>query len=317
MKVGKRIRDRQRNDIGWQFAHNIIQLIWDYKWYSLAVIAVTILRELAALWPINLLGQFVDRLQNGNLGNIVWLLMGASLLYPTIVLGCTILYYKMYLETDLRKRVELILKEADKSSDSSAEAAGSARMRAINAASGIIEGTHHVLVSFTPVITKIIVVSGSLLAYNRLIGTAYVASLSIPILMTILFNSKLRVLRDKQYSVLSEASGAEVEAIASRNNLKARNKFKSITRERKEIRLSLAYRGELFLYLRQATLVGSQFLVVFLALGIKDKIGLTPGDFTMIVGYTGQVAIALISAVSVVDRMLSYSRAYHVFAKEH
>jgi len=171
MKADKRIRNRQRSDIGWQFVHNIVQLIWDYKWYSLAIIAVTIIRELAALWPIKLLGQFVDRLQSGNLGNIVWLLMGASLLYPTIVLGCTILYYKMYLETDLQKRVELILKEADKSSDSSAEAAGSARMRAINAANGIIEGTHHVLVSFTPVITKIIVVSGSLLVYNRLIGT--------------------------------------------------------------------------------------------------------------------------------------------------
>ncbi len=171
--------------------------------------------------------------------------------------------------------------------------------------------------TLTPVITKIIVVSGSLLAYNRLIGTTYVASLSIPILMTILFNSKLRVLRDKQYSVLSEASGAEVEVIVSKNNLEARNKLKNIMRERKEIILSLAYRSQLFLYLRQATLVGSQFLVVFLALGIKDKIGLTLGDFTMIVGYTGQVAVALISAVSVVDTMLSYSRAYHVFAKEY
>jgi len=307
----------QKNDINWQFASHIAKLIWDYKWYSSAIIVVTILRELAALWPINLLGQFVDRLQSGNLGNIVWLLMGASLLYPTIVLGCTILYLKMYHETDLQKRVELILKEADKSSDSSAEAAGSARMRAINAASGIVEATHHVLVSFTPIIVKIIVVSASLLVYNRLIGTAYVASLSIPILMTILFNSKLRVLRDKQYSVLSEASGTEVEVIVSKDNLKARNKFKSITKERKEIQMSLAYRSQLFLYLRQIMLVGSQFLVVFLALGIKDKIGLTPGDFTMIVGYTGQVAVALISAVSVVDTMLSYSRAYHVFAKEY
>jgi len=63
--------------------------------------------------------------------------------------------------------------------------------------------------------------------------------------------------------------------------------------------------------------VGSQFLVVFLALGMREKIALTPGDFTKIVGYTAQVAAAFIGAASVVDSIISHVRAYHVYARVH
>ena len=56
-------------------------------------------------------------------------------------------------------------------------------------------------------------------------------------------------------------------------------------RERTDILISWSP-GVSFLYVREATLVGSQFLVVFLALGLRDRIGDDAGDFTKVVGYT-------------------------------
>ena len=39
----------------------------------------------AALWPVSLLGQFIDRLTVGDPDDIIWLLIGASLFYPAVV----------------------------------------------------------------------------------------------------------------------------------------------------------------------------------------------------------------------------------------
>jgi len=171
--------------------------------------------------------------------------------------------------------------------------------------------------SFTPVIIKIVVVSGSLLAYNRLLGLVYLLSLGIPALLTVLFNGRLRVLRDARYSIISEASGAGVRVISDQGNVATQQRFRDIMRERKNVLIALVRKSQLFLWARQAILVGSQFLVVFLALGMREKIGLTPGDFTKIVGYTGQVAAAFIGAASVVDSIISHVRAYHVYARVH
>ena len=69
---------------------------------------VTIFQEIAALWPVNLLGEFIDRLDTGDMGNTVWLLLGASLFYPGLLRANVILRHKMFYETDFRKRVEII-----------------------------------------------------------------------------------------------------------------------------------------------------------------------------------------------------------------
>jgi hypothetical protein len=46
-------------------------------------------------------------------------------------------------------------------------------------------------------------------------------------------------------------------------------------------------------------------------------LGLTPGDFTRIIGYTTQVAAAFITTASTLDAIVSYSRAYHIYAQAH
>ena len=316
-RVVNRIRQALALDPSWRFARDVRSLIWDHQAYSLAILAVTVVQELAALWPVSLLGQLVDRLQSGDLGNTVWLLLGASLLYPAVVRGNVILRRKMFYETGFEKRVELTLKVALKGESTDIETAGAAHTRAVNAASGITNAAYHVLGSFTPVIIKIVVVSGSLLAYNRLLGLAYLLSLGILALLTVLFNTRLRVLRDTIYSIISEASGAGVRVISDQGQATTQQRFRDVMRERKNVLVALVRKSQLFLGARQATLVVSQFLVVFLALGMREKIGLTPGDLTKIVGYTAQVAAAFIGAAYVVDSIISHVRAYHVYARVH
>jgi len=309
----RRLRGEMLLSPNWHFARDVLRLIWEYKFYSLAIVIVTIFQELAALWPVNLLGQFVDRLQTGELGHVVWVFFGASLLYPGIVRGNIILRHKMFYEADFQKRVEMILEEAERGVATDPEAAGSALTRVVNAVSGITNATYHVLGSFTPVIIKIIVVSGNLLAYNGMLGMVYLASLTVPALMTIFFNNKLRVLRDAQYSVVSRVTGAGVKAIVERENQDARSRFEQIMHERRRVLISLVTRSQLFLYSREVALVGGQFLTIFIALHLREQLHLTPGDFTKIVGYTTQVAAAFINTVAYLDAIISYSRAYHVF----
>jgi len=317
----KRLLNKIRQEMslrsGGQFAVAVTRLIWEFRAYSLAILVVTVFQELAALWPVSLLGQFVDGLESGEVGNIVWLLMGASVLYPGIARGNVMLRHKMFYEADFEKRVELVLKVSNKGESTDIEAASAAHTKVVNAVSGITNATYHILGSFTPVIVKIVVVSGSLLAYNRLIGLVYLGSLSIPSLLTVLFNGKLRVLRDARYSVVSEVSGAGVKVISDKGNVAILQRFQEVMREKKGVLIALVCKSQFFLYVRQVVLIGSQFLVVFLALSMKEEIGLTPGDFTKIVGYTAQVAAAFLGAASVVDAIISYMRAYHVYAQSH
>jgi hypothetical protein len=85
-------------------------------------------------------------------------------------------------------------------------------------------------------------------------------------------------------------------------------------RVRTNVFISLLARSQSFLCVREATLVGSQFLVVFMALAIRERLQTTPGDGTKIVGYTTQVAGAFISAAACLDAIVSYARAYHIYA---
>jgi len=309
------LRNELRLSLGWRFYSDVFRLIWEYRGFGLAIVAVTILQEFAALWPVSLLGQFVDRLQTGDLGHVVWLLMGASLLYPGIVRGNTILRHKMFYETDLQKRVELTLEESERGDCGDLEAAGTAHTRVVNAVSGITNAAFHILGSFAPVIIKVVVVAGNLLNYNRLLGAAYLGSLVVPAVMTVVFNNKLRVLRDAEYSVISRGSGIGVKVIAQREDTDARHKFGRIMFERKGVLISLVNQSQLYIYFREAALVGSQFLVVFLALAMREEIALTPGDFTRIIGYTTQVAAAFIGTASVLDAIISYSRAYYAYVR--
>jgi hypothetical protein len=316
MRLG-RVFARQRQTIrlsrNWQFWRAVFRLIWQYRGYGLAILGVTVFQELAALWPVNLLGQFVDRLQTGELGHTVWLFLGATLLNHIIVRTNVVLRHRMFYQTEFDQRVELILGEAERCEGIDAEEASAAHTRIINAVSGITNAAYHVLGSFTPVIIKIVVVSSSLLAYNRLIGVAYLASLIVPGLLTIVFNKTLRVLRDAQYSVISESSGVGVRVIVDGSNEQVRDRFVRVIRERSSILVSLVSKHQVSLLVREGALVGCQFTVIFLALALRERIGLTPGDFTRIVGYTTQVGVAFINTASFLDAIMSHSRAYHVF----
>lgn len=298
----------------WRFARDVVGLIWEYKYYSLAILAVTILQEVTALWPVTLLGQFVDRLQSGELGNVVWLLLGASILAPGVARGNVMLRHKMFYETDFQKRVEMTFNELARAENVDAESAGATNARVANAVSGITNATYHVLGSFTPVVVKIIVVSGSLMAFNRLLGMTYLASLIVPIVMTIGFNNWLRVLRDAQYSVISQVEGLIIRAITAKGNVEAQEKFKRAMRERANVLITLVNKHQFSLYVRHVVLIGSQFVVVFLALHMREQLGMTPGDFTRIIGYTTQVALSFLEAAACLDAIVSYSRAYHVYA---
>lgn len=313
-RISERIQLKFAYDPLWQFAANIGGLIWEYRWYSLAIFVVTIFQEVAALWPVNLLGEFIDRLDTGEMGSTVWLLLGASAFYPGLLRANVILRHKMFYETDFRKRVELILHVSDLGQWTDSEAAGAAYTKTVNAVSGITNAVYHILASFTPVVIKITIVSGNLLRYNRLLGTSYLASLVVPVAMTLLFNKKLQVLRDSQYAVIGDSSGLGIKIIAEKDNEEVRTKFVDVMRLRTNVFISLLARGQTFLYIREAALVGSQFLVVFLALSMRARLNMTPGDFTKIVGYTAQVAAAFISAAACLDAIVSYSRAYHIYA---
>ncbi len=315
--IAARIESRMRLNPNWLFVRDVARLIWRYKMYGLAILLVTIFQEIVALWPVTLLGQFVDRLQTGDVGYVVWLFMGASVLHPAVMRGNIILRHRMFYETDFEKTVELTLQEAGHSGNDDVELASTAHTRATNAAAGITNATYHVLGSFTPIIIKIVIVSGSLLAYSRSIGVAYLASLSVPLLMTLLFNDRLRVLRDAQYSVISRASGAGVKAIADKGSVASRDKLSGALRERKEVLTSLVCKSQIFLYIRRVALVGSQFLVIFIALHLRERLGFTAGDFTKIAGYTTQVTVAFLNTAAYLDAIISYSRAYHVFIQAH
>ncbi|MEA3407794.1 MAG: hypothetical protein U9R48_06920 [Chloroflexota bacterium] len=315
--ISARIDNRMRLNPNWPFVRDVARLIWRYKIYGLAILLVTIFQEIVALWPVTLLGRFVDQLQAGDIGHVVWLFMGASLLHPAVTRGNIILRHKMFYETDFEKRVELTLQEAGHTDSDDVEQASTAHTRAVNAASGITNATYHVLGSFTPLIIKIIIVSGSLLTYSKSIGAAYLASLSVPLLMTLVFNRNLRVLRDTQYSVISRASGAGVKAIAERGSPITQGKLREALQQRKEVLISLVCKSQIFLFIRRVALIGGQFLAIFLALRLRDKLGLTPGDFTQIAGYTTQVTVAFLNTASFLDAIISYSRAYHVFTQAH
>ena len=301
----------------WAFISDVCRLIWEFRLFSLAIILVTVGQEFAALWPVSLLGQFVDRLSTGDVGDVVWRLLGASLLYPGLARGNVILRHHLFYRADFRKRVELTLRVADRGDIHDAEKAGAAHTRLVNAVSGITNAMYHLLGSFTPVIVKIVVVAGNLLAYNRTLGLTYLASLSVPFAMTIFFNKNMQVLRDAQYSVVSDVSGVGIRTISEGDNATVRERFLRIMADRRDILTRLLTKSQSFIYARQVALIGSQFLAIVLALGMRDKLGLTPGDFTKIVGYTTQVAAAFIGSASVLDAIVSYSRAYHVYAQVH
>jgi uncharacterized membrane protein len=317
LRPGRLVRKISQNlklNPNWQFARDIGRLIAEYRWYSLAILCVTFLQELSALWPVNLLGDFVDRLETGNLGNVVWLLMGASVLYPAIMRANIILRHKMFYETDFQKRVELTL-EASSSTSEDAEAAAATNTRIANAVSGITNATYYVLGNFTPIIIKITVVFSNLMRYNRMLGIAYLVSLIVPSIMTVAFNNWLRVLRDAQYSIVSRADGTAAKFFSSQDKASVSGRFREVMAERKNILIALVSKHQVSLFVRQAALVGSQFLVVFLALAWRRQLGLTPGDFTKIVGYTTQVAAAFIETAACLDAIVSHSRAYHVYAQ--
>jgi hypothetical protein len=315
--VAYRVGQRLQYNRNWQFARDVARMIWEYRTYSLTITVVTIFQEVAALWPVALLGRFVDGLATGDLGNVVWLFFGASVLYPGIVRANVMLRHKMFYETDFRKRVEMTLKVADRGECEEIESAAAAHTRVLNAVSGITNAAYHVLGSFTPVIIKVIVVSGSLLAYNRMLGLTYLASLLVPAAMTATFNNRLRVLRDAEYTIMSQGSGVGVKVIANRGDSSIRDKYVGVMRERTNVLIALVCKSQTFLYIREAALVGSQFLVVFMALAMRDRLQMTPGDFTRVVGYTTQVATAFINTAAVLDAIISYSRAYHVYAEAH
>jgi hypothetical protein len=299
---------------GWLFVKDVWQLISAFRWYSLAICVVTVFQEFAALWPVTLLGQFIDRLGTGDLGNTVWQLVAASLFAPAIVRANVMLRHKMFYETDFQKMVQMVFKAADETRPADTAAAGAAYARTVNAVSGITNATYHMLGSFTPVIIKITIVSGNLLGYNRFLGIVYLLSLIIPVIVTVLFNRWLRVLLDKQYSIVSDVQGVGIRAIYERENHELRDHYLDILHTRKKVLQMLIYKGQIFTYLREAILVGSQFLVVFIALSMREQIGMTPGDFARVIGYTAQVAGAFINAAVCLDAIISYSRAYKVYA---
>jgi len=313
------------------FTRDIFRLIWEYRGYSIAISLVTVVQEISALWPVALLGQFVDRLATGDLGNVVWLLFGSSLLYPAIVRGNVMLRHKMFYDTEFQKRVELTLKVRARSGGADVEETGAANTRIPQAVSGIANATYHVLGSFTPVVVKIVVVAVALIAYNRILGLIYLASLIVPTALTLWFNHLLRALQQGGYSLFSRTEGIVIRALIERGNpvpLSPRLRagadpepgepaFVATLRTRRDLLFEMVWKGQWYLYIREACLVGSQFLVVFVALAMRQQLGLTPGDFTRIIGYTAQVAAAFVSAVSCLDAIVSYARAYRVYAETH
>ena len=255
----------------------------------------------------------------------------ASILYPAISRANVALRHKMYFNTDFQKRVELTMRVRAKEGRVEMEETGAANTRITQAVSGITNAAYHVLGSFSPVIIKIAIVAVALVAYNRMLGLIYVASLAIPLALTLVFNRMLRALQRNGYTLLSRAEGVTLRALtergtpalmltaegAARRRVEGEHGFVATLRARRDLQFELTWKSQWFLYVREACLVGSQFLVVFIALALRDRIGPTPGDFTRIIGYTAQVAAAFISAASCLDAIVSYARAYRVYLEFH
>ncbi len=317
-RLANRLVQRLKSGQAWPFWHDVVNLLWQDRLAGLAVILVTVLQEYAALLPVSLLGKFVDQLALGEVGVTVWLFLGASVLYPAILYGNNILRHALFYGEEYRQRAEMILQLIDSGECAGdVEKAGASHTLITNAVSGVANAVFYLLGSFTPVIVKVFVVSGQLLSYNAQLGWAYVASLSIPLVMTFVFNKKLQVLRDSQYSVMGEGIGSGVKVLTDQASDATTERYREVLTERKSVILALQIRSQSFITIRELSLIGSQMLVVLLALGMRTRAGLTPGDFTRIIGYTTQVAAAFISAASVLDAMVSSSRAYHVYSSTH
>ena len=52
-RISRLLKQKTTHDPAWQFVRDVFGLIWEYKWYGLAIFAVTIFQEFAALWPVN------------------------------------------------------------------------------------------------------------------------------------------------------------------------------------------------------------------------------------------------------------------------
>ncbi len=309
---------RMRGTTDWHFFAGAMQLLWEYRRYSIPSMALTIVQEIAALWPARLLGQFVDRLQTGDPGEVVWLFFGASILYPLLLRTNVIISNRMFYAMELEKRLEWttrVGKSAQCADD--AEKAGNAIIRIVNAVSAMAHMAFYSVRSIAPIFVKVIAVSSALLAYSRTLGLVYLASLSIPLAMTIRYNRRMRALRDRQYEVVSEVTGSAVKALAEHKNPEPRARFLEVMIERRRVLFALLAKSQIANFGRQTVLVGSQFIVVFLALAMRHDLGLTPGDFTTIFGYTGQVAAAVLGAASVYDTIVGLTRAYTVYVDAH
>jgi hypothetical protein len=300
-----------RESPGGQFASDIGRMILEFRWFSLAIVGVTVFQEVASLWPVNLLGRFIDGLGSGDTGRTLVLLFGAGILAPAIARGNVILRHRMFYESDFRARVQMTLRLKVPAGD--VEASSKANSRVLNAVGSITNAAYHVVGSFTPVVIKILVVSGSLLAYNALIGWAFIASLSVPIVLTWAANRWLRKLRDSSYFLVSATDGAGSRLISAPDGELQASRFVRLMRQRRNVNFTLLARSQITLYFREAALVGSQFLVVLLALLMRERLGITAGDFTRIVGYTAQVSIAFLNTAACLDAVISYSRAWHVY----
>jgi hypothetical protein len=298
---------------GVQFARDIWVMVRQYRWHSLAILGVTVVQEVSALWPVNALGQFIDGLQGEDVTHSLLLLIGTSILAPGVARLNVILRHKLFYETDFQSRVEMTLRLPGPVED--VEDAGKINSRIANAVGSITNAAYHVLGSFAPVIVKVVVVSASLLAYNSLVGWSFLASLSIPVILTVTYNTSLRRLRDHQYAVVSRTEGIGTLLITAPNHDGARSRFLRLMRERRDVLFTLVARSQLSLYSREAALVASQFLVVVLALSMRRRLHMTAGDFTRIIGYTAQVSVAFLNAAACLDAVVSYSRAWHVYAE--
>jgi hypothetical protein len=294
-----------------QFAADIWTMIRQYKWHSIAILGVTVVQEVSALWPVAALGQFIDRLQGGDVWSSLLLLVGTSVLAPGVARLNVILRHRLFYETDFRSRVQMTFRLPSAAED--VEGAAEMNSRIANAVGSITNAAYHVLGSFTPVVVKVVVVSGSLLAYNGLLGWSFVASLSIPALLTATYNSRLRRLRDHQYAVVTRTEGIGTRVIADPAHDGARHRFLRLMRERRDVLFALVARSQLSLYAREAALVGSQFLVVVIALAKRESLHMTAGDFARVIGYTAQVSAAFLNAAACLDAVVSYSRAWHVY----
>jgi ABC-type multidrug transport system fused ATPase/permease subunit len=300
-----------RDRPGTQFASDIWIMIRQYPWYSVAILAITVLQEITALWPVNALGHFIDGLQSDDITSSFLLLIGTSVLAPGVARLNVIVRHKMFYHTDFQSRVEMTFRVPPGSAD--VETAGKVNSRIANAVGSITNAAYHVLGSFTPVIIKVVVVSGSLLAYNRMLGWVFVASLTVPVAMTITYNVWQRRLRDHQYSAVSRAEGIGTRLISAPDHGGAKTRFLRLMRERRDILFAIVARSQTALYAREVGLLASQFAVVAIALSMRHELALTAGDFTRVIGYTAQVSIAFINAAACLDAVVSYSRAWHVY----